>query len=126
MDMQQLRQRLMPIFLEELQECVGDLQRHLQSLQQNPEPLVREMLVNEFYRAVHKIKGAANAAEVVPVEQLCRQMQEILITVRDGQRPMDDRLLTQFAEAIRFLDDCAAALRDGSDLGSATAIFDGT
>ena len=125
MDMQQLRQRLMPIFLEELQECVGDLQRHVQSLQQDPEQLVREMLVNELYRAVHKIKGAANAAGVGPVEQLCRQMQEILITVRDGQRPMDHRLLTQFAEAIRFLDDCAARLRVGNALDSDTAVFDG-
>lgn len=125
MDRQQLQERLIPIFLEELHECVGDLQRHLQSLEKNPEQLVREMLVNELYRAVHKIKGAANAAEVRPVEQLCRQMQNILTTVRDGQRPMDTHLQMQFAAAISFLDESAAKLREGKAPGSPPAFFDG-
>jgi chemotaxis protein histidine kinase CheA len=115
----------MPIFLEELHECVGDMRRHLHSLHRNPEPLVREMLTNELYRAVHKIKGAANAAEVGPVEQLCREMQKILITVRDGQRPMDSQLQTQFTEAICFLDASDAILREGKTPGSAPAIFEG-
>jgi two-component system chemotaxis sensor kinase CheA len=115
----------MPIFIEELRECVGDLQRNLQLLQKDPEQPVRKMLVDELYRAVHKIKGAANAAGVKPVEQLCRQMQLILIEVRDGQRSLDRHLQTKFAEAIRFLDDSDARLRDGRALDSATAIFEG-
>jgi len=41
MDMQELRKRLMIVFIEELHECVGDMDRHLRSLQQNPEPQVR-------------------------------------------------------------------------------------
>ena len=45
MDKQELRLLLMPAFIEELRECVGDMHRHLQSLQQNPEQTVREMLV---------------------------------------------------------------------------------
>ncbi|MEJ7592889.1 MAG: Hpt domain-containing protein [Planctomycetaceae bacterium] len=123
MDMQQLRERLMPVFLEELNECVSDMQRYLASLQRNPEQSVREMLVNELYRAAHKIKGAANAVELGSIEHLCRQMQDILMTVRDGQRSIDSALLAQFVEAVRFLDVSAAALRDGSVPGSGPEIF---
>ena len=123
MDMQQLRERLMPVFLEELQECVSDMQRYLASLQKYPEQSVREMLVNEFYRAAHKIKGAANAAQVGSIELLCHQMQDILMSVRDGQRPLDSDLLEQFAQAVSFLDVSAGALRDGSTLGSGAEIF---
>ena len=123
MEMHQLRVRLMPVFLEELQECVGDMHRHLLLLQRDPEQSVREMLVNELYRAAHKIKGAANAAEVRTIETLCRQMQDILTAVRDGQRTMDSNLLAQFSEAVRFLEVSAARLRDGGALGSAVEIF---
>ena len=123
MEMHQLRERLMPVFLEELDECVSDMQRHLHLLQQAPEPSVREMLVNELYRAAHKIKGAANAAEVRTIEKLCRQMQDILTAVRDGQRTLDSILLAQFSEAVSFLEVSAAGLRDGSALGSDAEIF---
>ena len=123
MDMQQLRERLIPVFLEELHECISDMQRHLLSLRQNPEQSVREMLVNELYRAAHKIKGAANAVEVRSIEQLGRQMQDILTEVRDGQRTIDSDLLAQFGEAVSFLEISAARLRDGNILGTGTEIF---
>lgn len=113
----------MPVFLEELHECIGDMQRHLLSLRQNPEQSVREMLVNELYRAAHKIKGAANAAEVRPIEQLCRQMQDILTAVRDGQRTIDSDLLSQFGQAVSFLENSAVRLREGRLLGSGDEIF---
>lgn len=113
----------MPIFLEELHECISDMKRHLLSLQQNPEPSVHEILVNELYRAAHSVKGAANAAEVRPIEQLCRQMQDILTAVRDGQRMIDRDLLSQFANAVSFLEISAARLRDGGLLGSGAEIF---
>ena len=123
MDKQELRQLLMPAFLEELRECVGDMHRHLQSLQQNPEQTVREMLVNEVYRAAHKMKGAANAVEVGSIEQLCRQMQNILIKVRDGQRTIDANLYAQFFEAVTFLMASEASLREGKEPESGAFIF---
>ena len=123
MDSQQLIKRLMPIFLEELHECISDMKRHLLSLRQNPEKSVREMLVNELYRAAHKIKGAAQAVEVRSIEQLCRQMQDILTAVRDGQRTIDGDLLVQFGEAVSFLEISAAKLRDGNALGAGPEIF---
>ena len=124
MEMQDLRQRLMEAFLEELHECVGDMYRHLQSLEQNPEQTVRDMLVNELYRAAHKIKGAANAAEVCSIEQLCRQMQNILTTVRDGQRTIDSELHSQFINVVSFLTESEARLRDGKTPASGAEIFD--
>lgn len=123
MDKQELRRLLMPAFLDELRECVSDMHRHLQSLQQNPEQTVRDMLVNEVYRAAHRMKGAANAVEVGSIEQLCRQMQDILITVRDGQRTIDSELYAQFVEAVTFLMASEASLRAGKDPGSGVSIF---
>jgi chemotaxis protein histidine kinase CheA len=123
MDMPELRERLMVVFIEELHECVGDMDRHLQSLLQNPEPQVREMLKNELYRAAHKMKGAANAAQVPPIERLCRQMQDILISVRDGQRTMDDGLHSQFMDAVTFLRASEALLRNGHAPTSGDSIF---
>jgi two-component system chemotaxis sensor kinase CheA len=124
MDMQELRQRLMVVFIEELHECVGDMDRHLQSLLQNQEPQVREMLKNELYRAAHKMKGAANAAQVPSIEQLCRQMQDILISIRDGQRTMDETLHSQFTKAVTFLRAAEALLRNGETPPSSDSIFD--
>ena len=125
MDEQELRRLLMPAFLDELHDCVGDMYRHLLSLQQNPEKPVREMLVNELYRAVHKMKGAAIAVEVGSIEQLCRQMQDVLITVRDGQRTIDSALHAQFIEAILFLIASDASLREGKAPRSGGSIFNG-
>ncbi len=89
-DMKEFQRRLMVVFLEELHECVGDMDRHLQSLLKNPEPQVCEMLKNELYRAAHKMKGAASSAQVPQIQKLCLQMQNILTSIRDGHRRMDN------------------------------------
>lgn len=123
MDVPELRKRLMIVFIEELHECVGDMDRHLRSLQQNPEPQVCDMLKNELYRAAHKMKGASNAAQVPAIERLCRQMQDILISVRDGQRTMDDRLQSQFMDAVTFLRASETLLRNGHTPTSGDSIF---
>jgi two-component system chemotaxis sensor kinase CheA len=124
MDKQKPVQQLMNDFLEELCECVGDMHRHLLSLAQHPEPPVQAMLINELYRAAHKMKGAAIAARVPAVEKLCRQMQEILNNVRDGQRMMDDGLHTQFMNAVIWLRAAETLLRDGGVPESGDAVFE--
>jgi len=124
MDMQELRQRLMVVFIEELHECVGDMERHLQSLLRNPEPQVREMLKNELYRAAHKMKGAASAAQVPQIQKLCLQMQNILTSIRDGQRTMDDKLHGQFTKAVTFLREAETLLQNGETPKSGDSIFD--
>ena len=123
MNSQKPAPELMNAFLEDLHECVGDMHRHLLSLAQHPEPPVQAMLINEVYRAAHKMKGAASAARVAAVEKLCRQMQEILNHVRDGQQTMDDRLHTQFMNAVFWLRATETLLRNGEIPESGEAVF---
>ena len=123
-DMEEFQRRLMVVFLEELHECVGDMDRHLQSLLKNPEPQVCEMLKNELYRAAHKMKGAASSAQVPQIQKLCLQMQNILTSIRDGHRRMDNTLHGQFMNAVRFLRDAETLLRNGETPTSSDSIFD--
>lgn len=123
MDKQKLVPQLMNAFLEDLHECAGDMHRHLLSLAQHPEPPVQTMLINELYRAAHKMKGAAIAAQIASVEKLCRQMQEILNHVRDGQRSMDDGLRAQFMNAVIWLRAAETLLRNGGVPESGDAVF---
>ena len=54
---------------------------------------------------------------------ICRQRRDILTAVRDGQRTIDSDLLSQFGEAVRFLEISAVKLREGVVLGSGVEIF---
>ncbi len=116
MDKQELAQRLMAAFLEELHEHVGAMNRHLLALEKNPPPEHRQALLKELFRSAHTLKGAANANTVRPIEQFCHRLEDILVAVRDGRRAFTDDLFALCFQAADALEEAGARLREEEDL----------
>ena len=116
MEKQELAQRLMVAFLEELHEHVGAMNRHLLDLEKNPPPEQRQALLKELFRSAHTLKGAANANSIRPIEQFCHRLEDILVAVRDGQRTFTDDLFAICFQAADALEEAGSRLREDVDL----------
>ncbi len=119
MDKLRLRERLVGIFVEELEDHVRALNRDLLALEQQPEQEHGE-LIKRLFRTAHSIKGAARSAGVEPVESACHRLEATLGALRDGMRPLTPELLELLLSAADALQDAAGRLRAQQDLrGSA-------
>jgi two-component system chemotaxis sensor kinase CheA len=78
--------RLLAIFAEELEEQLVQMRRDLAALQQDPAD--REHL-RGIFRVMHTLKGAARAAGVSPIEQVCHALESDLVRARDAGTPLD-------------------------------------
>lgn len=116
MDKQELAQRLMVAFLEELHEHVGAMNRHLLALEKNPPAEQRQALMKELFRSAHTMKGAANANSIRPIEQFCHRLEDILVAVRDGKRTFTDDLFALCFQAADALEEAGSRLREEEDL----------
>ncbi len=116
MDKQELAQRLMVAFLEELDEHVGAMNRHLLALEKNPPAEQRQALLKELFRSAHTMKGAANANSIRPIEQFCHRLEDILVAVRDGKRTFTDDLFAICFQAADALEEAGSRLREEEDL----------
>ena len=116
MDKYELAQRLMSVFLEELHEHVGAMNRHLLALEKNPPVEQRQALLKELFRSAHTLKGAANANTIRPIEQFCHRLEDILVVVRDGQRDFTDDLFALCFQAADALEEVGSRLREEEDL----------
>ena len=103
MDNEQLVQRLMVTFLEELEEHVQALNDGLLAIEKDPPDAERAELIQTLFRTAHSLKGASRAVGVKPVENVCHQMESLLAGVRDERPSLDPErfaLLYATADAI--------------------------
>ena len=122
MDKQDLAQRLMATFLEELHEHVGAMNRHLLALEKNPPPEQRQALLKELFRSAHTMKGAANANTIRPIEQFCHRLEDILVAVRDGRRAFTDDLFALCFQAADAMEEAGSRLREEEDLDNSPLV----
>ena len=122
MDKQELAQRLMAAFLEELHEHVGAMNRHLLALEKYPPPEQRQALLKELFRSAHTMKGAANANSIRPIEQFCHRLEDILVAVRDGHRTFSDDLFALCFQAADALEEAGSRLREEEDLADSPLV----
>jgi two-component system chemotaxis sensor kinase CheA len=80
MNKDDLSRRLRATFIAELDEQLGALNAGLLALESSTADAEQLKLV---FRVAHTLKGAARAAGVLPVEQLCHRLETLLAAARD-------------------------------------------
>ena len=83
MDRDQLGQRLLATFLEELQEHVQTLNRDLLALKRAA-PADRAEKLKQLFRAAHSLKGAARSVGARVIEDACHHLEEVLAAEGSG------------------------------------------
>src|SRR6185312_5968713 len=114
MDREELTKRLMVTFLEELEEHTNTMNQGLLAIEQEgtPDPEI----VTTLFRTAHSLKGAARSVGVIPVEQACHQLEEILAGVRDGEMHLDAAAYKVLFAAVDAIGDAGKRLRHAGTL----------
>lgn len=112
MDRQELTQRLMETFVVELDEHVRSLNGVLLAVEQGGGRVAPDQWA-EVQRAVHSLKGAARAVDVRIVEAACHRVEDILVTIRIGDRPLDAAVVDLLFGLADGLVEVGARLRHG-------------
>ncbi|PID28915.1 MAG: chemotaxis protein CheA [Candidatus Cloacimonadota bacterium] len=84
---------MLQMFLEEAQEHLANLEPGLLELEQNKEAPDQE-LINEIFRAVHSLKGAAGFFGFEAITGLSHAMENLLSLVRDGKLKPNSEMIT--------------------------------
>ncbi|MEP6689544.1 MAG: response regulator [Gemmatimonadaceae bacterium] len=82
MNPDELAERLLATFLDELDEQLVALNTDLLALEAEPADAA---LLSPVFRVAHTLKGAARAANVPAIEAACHAMEEMLAGARDGR-----------------------------------------
>jgi two-component system chemotaxis sensor kinase CheA len=112
MDKEQLVQRLMTIFLGELEEHAHALNRDLLALEKGPDGEARAELCKTLFRTAHSLKGAARSVTVAPVEAACHRLEAIIADVRDHDRTPDPALFQLLFKTVDAIEDAGRRLRE--------------
>ena len=113
-DREPLAERLLATFLDELEEQRRTLDATLLELESGPPDPQR---VRVIFRVMHTLKGAARAAGVRPIEEICHALETRLIASRDAGALRADEIPLLFA-ASDALADAGKRLRAGQRLDS--------
>jgi two-component system chemotaxis sensor kinase CheA len=105
-----LAARLLATFIGELDEQVRAMNAEVLALETRPDDAER---LRALFRVTHTLKGAARAANVPLVEEVCHALEERLATARDAHSPLDASQIARLLEAADALADVAARLRNG-------------
>ncbi|MBI2805975.1 MAG: response regulator [Planctomycetes bacterium] len=119
MDKSKIMQRLMATFLEELEEYVRSFNQDLLALEKNPPPEEQAQRFKTLFRTAHSLKGAARAVNVDPIEAACHSLEEILVSVRDGERFLGQEVFALLFAAVDAFEEAGMRLREQQDLADA-------
>jgi two-component system, chemotaxis family, sensor kinase CheA len=100
MNQDRLAARLRATFAAELADQVRLMNRDLLALESDP---VEPATLKSLFRVAHTLKGAARTADVPLVEEVCHNLETLLVEARDGSRrlgPADFKLLFEAADAL--------------------------
>ena len=112
-----LSARLLATFLDELDEQLRTLNDDLLALERTPDDSAR---LRSLFRVAHTLKGAARAAGVAPVEELCHALEGELAGAREGKTPVTAAQLALGFSAADALADASRRLRAGVPLPRGT------
>lgn len=108
----QLLERLMGIFLEELEEYLDSWREALAALEREPTDEGRAAALNTLFRVAHSLKGAARSVELTPIEEACHELESLLAHVRAGEHEVDAALLARLRHSGDALARAGRALRE--------------
>ena len=119
-----LVQRLMATFLEELEGHVRSLSRDLVSLREASSNIVRTDLVDALLRTTHSMKGAAQSVRVEILDRASHLMEEILLSLKSSDLSEKKRAnrTALLISAVDAVEDLKQRLQKDADLeGSSLA-----
>lgn len=79
-----LLKQLMTSFREELAERLAAINAGLLALEQGEEPARQAAILEELFRHVHSLKGAARAVNLKPIEELTHGMEDVFGAAKRG------------------------------------------
>lgn len=109
------------IFLDETEEQLDHLVETLLVLERNVDSADD---LNEAFRLIHSIKGAAGMMGFDTITVLTHQLENRFEQFRSGLRKLDQPTMNVVLRCIDFLRDCNYRLREGEQLGGATELLD--
>lgn len=111
-----LARRLLPTFLEELEEHLAVLRAGFASLPEIDRGAERDAHLADLFRAAHTLKGAARVVEQEAIEAAAQCLEAALGEARDGTLELRPVVLDAMAALVIELHDAGARLRDARDL----------
>ena len=82
-------------FAIEISEMLADMESALLGLETHP---ANTEELNRLFRAVHTIKGSAAIVSVMPIENFCHAIENILVQVREYRHPLSSSLISLFID----------------------------
>lgn len=91
-----LKQELMGLFQDELEENLVILNKGLLALEKGPSEKDKINLIAELFRAAHSIKGGARAIDLACIESVAHHMEDILGAIKSGDLTLFPGLFDTF------------------------------
>jgi two-component system chemotaxis sensor kinase CheA len=113
-----LLQRLRVIFVEELEEHVGVLNRELLLLEGGPKHPASNERIRTLFRAAHTLKGASRSVNLEPLAKLCHAMEDLLADLRDGRKEVTPEVVSSLFVCADALAQAGAAMRSGAKVSA--------
>jgi two-component system chemotaxis sensor kinase CheA len=110
---EELAARLRATFVTELEEQVRDMNVKLLALEADP---MRPEPLRSLFRSAHTLKGAARAAGVQMVEDVCHSLESLLAKARDGSIRLTEVEFKILFAAVDAIGDAGERLRAGDSL----------
>lgn len=107
----ELAARLLQMFSAELEDQVVLLDAHLVALEARPDDPAEAKAV---FRVLHTLKGAARAAGVKEVEDVCHDLESLLAHIRDNRGVIDKEVIEKLSKGADILAAESDRLRKGS------------
>jgi len=108
-------------FMDETDEQLDDLVEVLLVLEREPESSDE---LNEAFRLIHSIKGAAGMMGFDNIAALTHHLESRFELLRSGLASLDESTMNLVLRCIDFLRDCIARLRASEPLGSAGELME--
>jgi len=87
---------MLPDFFVEAVEHLEEMEKSLLQLEQDHE---NEDVLNEVFRSIHSIKGAAQYIGLERVSELSHRLESLLDLIRQGKKPLNDETIDLFITA---------------------------
>lgn len=114
-----LAARLLATFVDELDEQLRTLDADLLALERDPADAEH---LRSVFRVAHTLKGAARAAGVRGIEEVCHALEAMCATARDTGTPLTGSQIALLFAGSDALADAGRLLRAGGDAGSSPVV----
>ncbi len=108
-----MRKQLQDSFREELAERLAAINAGLLSMEEDLAPAQRSALLEDLFRHVHSLKGAARAVEIRPIEELAHGLEDVFGAAKRGTIQLSGALFDLLYEGL----DLVGAIMGGVESG---------